>query len=142
MGVRAPLDEVSFDKAEIRALAHALGVPVWDKPAQACYSSRIPFGIPVTVEALRQVGRAERALRTLGFGQVRVRHHDTVARIELDTSELARLLDPELREQIIRAVRAAGYRYVALDLQGYRRGSLNEALVRPHDAPNTDTPGE
>jgi uncharacterized protein len=130
-GVRAPLDEAGLSKAEIRALAQALGVPVWDKPALACYSSRIPYGTPVTVEALRQIGRAERGLRALGFRQVRVRHHDMVARIELDAGDFARVLDSELRKQVVEVVHAAGYRFVTLDLQGYRTGSLNEALLRP-----------
>lgn len=129
-GVRAPLDETRLGKAEIRALARHLGVPVWDKPALACYSSRIPYGTPVTPDVLRQVGRAERALRALGFRQVRVRHHDKVARIELDPADFARLLDPELRARMVREVRAAGYPFVTLDLQGYRTGSLNEALPR------------
>ena len=129
-GVRAPLDEAGLGKAAIRSLARHLGLPVWDKPAEACYSSRIPFGTPVTAEALAQIGRAERALRRLGLRQVRVRHHDSVARIEIDPAEFPRLLEPELREQIVAAVREAGYRYVALDLQGYRTGSLNEALLR------------
>lgn len=129
-GVRAPLEEAELGKAEIRALALQLGVPVWDKPAMACYSSRIPYGTPVTVEALSRIGRAERALRKLGFAQVRVRHHDTVARIEIAQDDFARVLDVEVRETIVQAVRAAGYTYVALDLQGYRTGSLNEALLR------------
>jgi uncharacterized protein len=129
-GVRAPLDEADLGKDDVRALARYLGLSVWDKPAEACYSSRIPYGAPVTREALLRVGRAERALRTLGFRQARVRHHDDVARIEIDPTEFARLLDAETRETIIREVRAAGYTYVALDLQGYRSGSLNEALLR------------
>jgi uncharacterized protein len=129
-GVRAPLDEAGLGKAEIRALAQHLNVPVWEKPAEACYSSRIPYGTPVTVEALRQIGRAERALRALGFRQVRVRHHDTIARIELDPEDFPRLLDPALRARVIAAVRDAGYPIVTLDLQGYRTGSLNEALLR------------
>lgn len=129
-GVRAPLDEAGLGKAEIRALARHLDVPVWEKPAEACYSSRIPYGTPVTVEALRQIGRAERALRTLGFRRVRVRHHENIARIELDQDDLPRLLDPALREQVVTAVRDAGYSFVTLDLQGYRTGSLNEALLR------------
>ena len=129
-GVRAPLDEAEMGKAEIRAVARHLGLSVWDKPAMACYSSRIPYGTPVTVEALARIGRAERALRKLGFRQVRVRHHDSVARIEIDPAELAKLLDGELRERIVAEVRAAGYTYVTLDLQGYRTGSLNEALLR------------
>jgi pyridinium-3,5-biscarboxylic acid mononucleotide sulfurtransferase len=129
-GVRAPLDEAGLGKDDIRALARALGVPVWEKPAMACYSSRIPYGTPVTVEALAQIGRAERALRRLGLRQVRVRHHETLARIEVDPADFPRLLDDALREQLVAAVRAAGYRYVTLDLQGYRTGSLNEALLR------------
>jgi uncharacterized protein len=129
-GVRAPLDEAGLGKDDIRALARHLGLPVWDKPALACYSSRIPYGVPVTVEALAQIGRAERALRGLGLRQVRVRHHDSVARIEVPPAELPRLLDDALREQVVAAVRAAGYLYVTVDLQGYRTGSLNEALLR------------
>lgn len=129
-GVRAPLDEAGLGKAEIRALAHYLDVPVWEKPAEACYSSRIPYGTPVTVEALRQIGRAERALRALGFRRVRVRHHDTIARIELDPEDFPRLLEPALREHVIAAVHDAGYPIVTLDLQGYRTGSMNEALLR------------
>jgi uncharacterized protein len=133
-GVRAPLDEAELGKDDIRALARALGLSVWDKPAMACYSSRIPYGMTVTVEALARIGRAERGLRALGFRQVRVRHHDTVARIELEPAELHRLLDDDLRERVVAAVRAAGYAYVTLDLQGYRTGSLNEALLRRHRA--------
>ncbi len=128
--VRAPLDEAGMGKAEIRALAHYLDVPVWEKPAEACYSSRIPYGTPVTVEALRQIGRAERALRALGFRRVRVRHHETIARIELDPNDFPRLLDASLRAQVVSVVRDAGYPFVTLDLQGYRSGSLNEALLR------------
>jgi uncharacterized protein len=129
-GVRAPLDEAAFGKAEIRALARQLGLSVWDKPALACYSSRLPYGTPVTAAALTQIGRAERALRRLGFRQVRVRHHDTIARIEVERGELGKLLDDELRERVVAAVHAAGYTYVTLDLQGYRAGSLNETLLR------------
>ena len=129
-GVRSPLDEAGLGKTEIRALARHLDVPVWEKPAEACYSSRIPYGTPVTVEALRQIGRAERALRALGFPRVRVRHHESIARIELDPDDFPRLLDPALRARVIAAVRDAGYPYVTLDLQGYRTGSLNEALLR------------
>jgi pyridinium-3,5-biscarboxylic acid mononucleotide sulfurtransferase len=133
-GVRAPLDEAELGKAEIRVLARHLGLPVWDKPAMACYSSRIPYGTPVTAEALAQIGRAERALRRLGLRQVRVRHHEQVARIEIDPAEFPRLLDDELRERLVAEVRTAGYAYVTLDLQGYRTGSLNEALLRTHRA--------
>ncbi len=128
--VAAPLDEAGMGKDDIRALARYLGVPVWDKPALACYSSRIPYGTTVTVEELRKIGKAERALRKLGFRQVRVRSHDTIARIEVGGDEFARLLDAETREEIVTAVREAGYLYVTLDLAGYRTGSLNEALLR------------
>jgi len=129
-GVRAPLDEAGMGKAAVRELARHLGLAVWDKPAEACYSSRIPFGTPVTAEVLGKIGRAERALRRLGLRQVRVRHHEQVARIEVDPAEFARLLEPQLRERVLADVRAAGYLYVTLDLQGYRTGSLNEALRR------------
>ncbi len=129
-GVRAPLDEAGMGKDDIRALARHLGLPVWDKPAQACYSSRIPYGTPVTLEALAQVGRAERALRRLGLRQVRVRHHGRVARIEMDPEDFPQLLEAGVRTRVVEEVRAAGYLYVALDLVGYRTGSLNEALVR------------
>lgn len=137
-GVRAPLDEAGLEKADIRALARHLGVPVWDKPAMACYSSRIPYGTQVTVTALSQIGRAERALRHLGFRNVRVRHHGDVARIEVEPQEFARLLEDEARAQIVESVRSAGYTYVALDLAGYRTGSLNEALLRGKRSPATE----
>jgi pyridinium-3,5-biscarboxylic acid mononucleotide sulfurtransferase len=133
-GVRAPLDEAGLGKQEIRALAQHMGLSVWDKPALACYSSRIPYGTPVTVEALARICKAERALRALGFRQVRVRHHEQVARIELDPADFARLLEPELRARVVADVHAAGYLYVTLDLRGYRTGSLNEALLRQNRA--------
>ncbi|MGH2484785.1 MAG: ATP-dependent sacrificial sulfur transferase LarE [Ktedonobacterales bacterium] len=129
-GVVAPLDDAGLGKTEIRELARYLGLSVWDKPALACYSSRIPYGTPVTTEALTQIGKAERALRRLGFRQVRVRHHERVARIEVGQDELPLLLDGDLRERVVSDVRAAGYLYVTLDLQGYRTGSLNESLLR------------
>lgn len=132
-GVRSPLDEAGLGKSDIRALARALGLPVWDKPALACYSSRIPYGTPVSPDALRQIGRAERGLRSLGFRQVRVRHHGDIARLELDLADFARLLAPETRERVVDVVRAAGYVHVTLDLRGYRTGSLNEALVSQRD---------
>ncbi|HUY77420.1 MAG TPA: ATP-dependent sacrificial sulfur transferase LarE [Ktedonobacterales bacterium] len=128
--VRAPLDDAAMTKDDIRTLAKQLGLSVWDKPAMACYSSRIPYGSPVTVAALQQIGRAERAIRALGFRQARVRRHEQVARIEVAPAEFARLLNDDLRERVIAAVRAAGFTYVTLDLQGYRTGSLNEALLR------------
>ena len=128
--VAAPLDDAGMGKDDIRALAKYLGVPVWDKPAMACYSSRIPYGARVTVEELRKIGKAERALRGLGFRQLRVRSHDSIARIEVAGDEFTRLLEAETRDAVVAAVRGAGYLYVTLDLAGYRTGSLNEALLR------------
>lgn len=135
-GVRSPLVEAGLTKAEIRELSKARGLPTWDKPAMACLASRIPYGTPVTVEALRQVGAAEAALRALGFRQLRVRHHGDVARIELEPGDMPLLLDPGRRTEAVRRVREAGFRYVTLDLAGFRSGSMNEALALiPVDRP-------
>ncbi len=131
-GVRSPLDEVGLTKDEIRALSRFAGLPTWDEPASACLSSRIPYHHEVTDEKLRTIERAEEALRRLGFRVFRVRHHDQVARIELSRAEMARALDEETAAQIVRELKAIGYLYVSLDLQGYRTGSLNEGLfLRP-----------
>ena len=121
-GVRSPLLEAGLDKAAIRQLSRAVGLPTWEKPAMACLASRIPHGTPVTIERLGQVERAEAALRSLGFRSVRVRHHETIARIELPPDERARLLDPTVGASAVQAVKAAGYQYVVLDLEGYRPG--------------------
>lgn len=126
--VRSPFIEAQLGKAEIRALSKARGLPTWDKPAMACLSSRIPYGTPVTVEALTSIGRAEAALRALGVRQVRVRHHGEVARIETDDAGMAILLHEDVRRRAVEGVKGAGYAYVALDLLGYRSGSLNEVL--------------
>jgi len=128
LGVRSPLAEVELSKAEIRALSQALGLPTWDKPAYACLVSRIPYGTPITREALAAIEAAEDLLHDLGFAQVRVRHHDQVARIEVAPAEIDRLLDPALRETVATRLRALGYQYVTLDLDGYRMGSMNEVL--------------
>jgi len=120
--VRSPLLEAGLNKAGIRALSRALGLPTWEKPAMACLASRIPHGTPVTIERLGQVERAEAALRALGFRSVRVRHHEMIARIELPPDERARLLDPAVGGEAVRTVKAAGYQYVVLDLEGYRPG--------------------
>jgi len=127
-GVRSPLDEVNLTKTEIRELSRRAGLPTWDEPASACLSSRIPYHHEVTDEKLRTIERAEEALRGLGFRVVRVRHHDEVARLEIAREEMARALDPEIGAAMVRALKALGYRYVTLDLQGYRTGSLNEGL--------------
>lgn len=128
-GVRSPLLEAGLDKQEIRDWSRELGLPTWDQPAAPCLASRIPYGISVTPARLRQVEAAELALRGLGFRDFRVRHHDGVARLEVHPSEVHRV--PGLRAEVARAVRDAGFRRVLLDLQGYRRGSLNEALAAP-----------
>jgi uncharacterized protein len=127
--IRSPLDEVSLSKAEIRELSRRAGLPSWDEPASACLSSRIPYYTDVTDEKLRTIERAEAALRDLGFRVFRVRHHDEVARVEVARDEMARALDPDVRAAIVRELKIAGYRYVTLDLQGYRTGSLNEGLL-------------
>ena len=127
-GVWSPLDEVGLTKADIRELSRRAGLPTWDEPASACLSSRIPYFSEVTDEKLRTIERAEAALRDLGFRICRVRHHDTLARIELGRDEIARAIEPAVAEAIDRALRALGYQYVTIDLRGYRLGSLNEAL--------------
>lgn len=127
LGVRSPLQEAGLTKAEIRALSQHFGLRTWDKPAYACLSSRFPYGTPITVEKLRQVAAAERALRELGFRGFRVRHHEEIARLEVQPEDLPRVV--ELREQIVERLRAAGYRFVTLDLEGYRSGSLNATLA-------------
>ncbi len=124
----APLVTAGLSKAEIRGLARAQQLRIWDKPASACLSSRIEYGRPVTAEALLQVERAEEALHGLGFGQVRVRHHGDLARIEIGREELARALSLVMLDAMTVAVRAAGFLYITLDMQGYRSGSMNDVL--------------
>ncbi|MGA7884346.1 MAG: ATP-dependent sacrificial sulfur transferase LarE [Acidobacteriaceae bacterium] len=126
--VVAPLAEAGLTKADIRALAQVAGLRVWDKPASACLSSRIEYGRRVTPEALRQVEEAEEALRALGLRRFRVRHHGSVARIEIAPEEMAAVLTPEAFASIAAAVRGAGFPYVAVDCDGYRSGSMNELL--------------
>jgi len=128
-GVVSPLDDVGLTKAEIRELAKRAGLATWDEPASACLSSRIPYHSEVTPEKLRAIEAAERVLRRLGFRVFRVRHHDTIARLELGRDEIARALEPSVAETIDRELRALGYAHVAVDLRGYRLGSLNEALT-------------
>ena len=127
-GVRSPLDEANLTKQEIRELSRRAGLPTWDVPASACLSSRIPYGDEVTEPKLRQIEQAESVLRALGFRIFRVRHHDTVARLEIARDEMARALEPELRARIVREIKAVGYAFVTIDLEGYRLGSLNHAL--------------
>ena len=127
-GARSPLVEAGLSKEEIRALSRDRGLPTADKPAQACLSSRIPYGTPVTVETLTRIAEGEDFLHGLGIKQVRVRHHDSVARIEVEPSDFARLMLDDVRQAITEHFRSIGYSYVTLDLDGFRSGSLNEVL--------------
>jgi uncharacterized protein len=124
-GVKSPLLELGFTKADIRSLSHEMGLPTWDKPAMACLASRIPHGTPVTVEALDQVGAAEAVLRAMGVRQVRVRHHGEVARIETDEAGMALLFAPGNRSRTVGKLRNLGFTHVALDLAGYRQGGAS-----------------
>lgn len=128
-GVKSPLLDVGLDKAAVRAVAQLIGLPIWDKPAAACLSSRIPYGSRVTPERLSQIGGFEAELHALGFRQVRVRWHETVARIEIALEELPRLMEPGLREAALAAGKRHGFSYITLDLAGYRQGSHNEVLA-------------
>jgi len=124
-GVRSPLREAGMTKDEIRVLSKQLGLPTWDKPAAACLASRIPYGTPITAESLSMVERAEDVLKQLGFRQVRVRHHAEIARLELGEEELANALEGAIRRTLVGHLQEIGYRFVTLDLQGYRQGSFN-----------------
>ena len=126
-GVRSPLKEAKLTKADIRALSKRLGLPTWDKPSLACLASRFPYGIRITSENLTAVDEAETFLRKLGFHQLRVRHHDDIARIEVPQEDMETLL--QNREQIVERLKELGYKYVTIDLQGYRTGSMNEVLA-------------
>lgn len=126
-GVRSPLLELGFTKDDIRGLSREMGLPTWDKPAMACLASRIPHGTPVTAAALDQVGAAEALLRGLGLRQVRVRHHGEVARIETDEAGMMLAFAPENRDRVVTRLRSLGFKHVALDLDGYRQGSMNAA---------------
>jgi uncharacterized protein len=128
-GVLSPFLDVSLSKREIRALSRAAGLPTADLPASACLSSRLPYGTEVTSERLRQVELGEERLRGMGFRQVRLRHHGELARVEVDPSELAFALDPAMAQAIVAALKPLGFRFVSLDLEGYRMGSLNEVLA-------------
>ena len=124
-GVRHPLVEVGMTKPEVREAARELGVPSWDRPASACLSSRIAFGVTISVEMLSKVGRAEQLLKELGFRQCRVRVHDDLVRVEVEPDELDRLASAAVRERVVAGLRDLGYRYVTLDLEGFRSGSMN-----------------
>jgi uncharacterized protein len=127
-GAKMPMVDVGLTKAEIRALSRELELPTWDKPQLACLSSRFPYGTKITPERLRRVDAFEDGLRELGFRQLRVRFHDTIARLEIDTDDLPRVVAPGVRERIVALGKQLGFSYVALDLAGFRSGSLNEVL--------------
>ena len=127
LGVRSPLREAGFTKNDIREASRRLGLPTWDKPSLACLASRIPYGTRIEPDVLRRLDEAERFLKGLGFRQVRVRHHGTIARIEVEAEDIPRLTSPETREAVVRKFEALGYVYTALDMRGYRTGSMNEA---------------
>jgi uncharacterized protein len=126
--VLSPFLDAELSKAEIRALSRVAGLPTAELPASACLSSRLPYGTEVTPERLSQVEQGEQALRELGFRQVRLRHHGELARVEIDPTELPRALEPEMAARVVAAIKPLGFRYVSLDLEGYRSGSLNEVL--------------
>ncbi|MDJ0784212.1 MAG: ATP-dependent sacrificial sulfur transferase LarE [Desulfosarcinaceae bacterium] len=137
LGVRSPLREAGLRKADIRGLARLLGLPNWNQPAQACLASRIPYGEVITAEKLRQVDAGERHLRRLQISwQARVRHEGDTARIEIDPAAMERLLDVDLRQRIVSHFKAIGFKFVALDLEGYRTGSLNRSLAVPDGPPS------
>ena len=127
-GIRSPLLEAGLTKAEIRQLSHAKGLPTWDRPASPCLASRIPYGIPVTTETLNKIAEGEKYLHSLGLRQLRLRHHGDIARIELDPEDMVKIIKADIRQGIVDHLKGLGYKYVALDLTGYRIGSLNEVL--------------
>ena len=127
-GIRSPLLEAGLTKTEIRQLSHAKGLPTWDRPASPCLASRIPYGIPVTAETLNKIAQGEKYLHSLGLRQLRLRHHGDIARIELDQEDMEKIIKADIRQGIVEHLKTLGYKYVALDLTGYRIGSLNEVL--------------
>lgn len=134
LGARFPLVDAGLTKADVRAWSRQLGLRTWDRPAGACLASRLPYGTPVTAPRLRAVAAAESAMRALGFREFRVRHHDSVARVEVDDAELEEAL--RRRDEVVAAVKGAGYAFVALDLEGFRSGSMNR-LLRRGDSPRS-----
>jgi len=135
LGIRSPLKEAGLTKNDIRRLSKAFGLPTWNKPSLACLASRFPYDMEIDIQSLKQVGAAENFLRKMGFGQLRVRHHGDIARIEISPQEFNRIMKPETRQKMITRLKKLGYLYVTLDMAGYRTGSMNEGLrhkvVRP-----------
>jgi uncharacterized protein len=143
MGVRSPLDEADLTKAEIRFLSAKRALPTASEPASACLASRVPYESPITIQKLDQVEKGEEAMRRLGFRHMRLRHHDVLARLEFAPDELPRALEPSMRSALVSEMKKLGYRFVTVDLEGYRTGSLNEVLEWPSRsgsrAPGTST---
>jgi uncharacterized protein len=135
-GALSPLRDADLGKAEIRELAHRAGLANWNKPAESCLAARLPYGARITLEGLNRVRASEAAIHALGFDIVRVRDYQTMARVEVPPEEISRLASPEISSKVVAALRAAGYKYVAADLQGYRRGSLNETIVPTKETDN------
>ncbi len=127
--VRHPLVEAEMTKADVRELSRSMGLPTWDRPASPCLSSRFPYGTEITPEGLEKVAAGEKLLHSMGFAVARVRYHGEVARLELEQSRIARIFEPEIRETIDREFKKIGFRFVAIDLKGFRSGSLNEGLI-------------
>ena len=137
-GVRSPLIEAGMSKNDVRELSRRAGLPTWDKPASPCLSSRIAYGLPVTIERLSTIDRGETIMREMGFREFRVRHHDELVRLEIAPAEMIRALSPDMIHEFARRFRDLGFRYVTLDLHGYRTGAMNEVLndklVEPADS--------
>jgi len=127
-GVRSPLVEVGMTKSDVRTMSRRAGLPTWDKPASPCLSSRIAYGLPVTIERLSTIDRGEEIMRDLGFREFRVRHHDELVRLEIAPAEMTKALDPDMAQEFAKRFRELGFKYVTLDLHGYRTGAMNEVL--------------
>jgi uncharacterized protein len=138
LGARSPLCEAGLTKNDIRALSRQLGLATWDKPSLACLASRFPYGDEITLKGLSMVAEAEKYLQGLGFKQLRIRHHNDIARIEVALEEMGRFYHPELCNEVVNKLKAIGYTYITLDLQGYRSGSMNEVLEESRLCPNSD----
>ena len=136
--VRHPLVEAEMTKSDVRELSRAMGLPTWDRPASPCLSSRFPYGTEITPEGLRRVSEGEKLLHSMGFAIARVRYHGEVARLELEQSEIARVFEPAIRETLDREFKKIGFRFVAIDLKGFRSGSLNEGLIANVSGPAGD----
>jgi pyridinium-3,5-biscarboxylic acid mononucleotide sulfurtransferase len=130
-GIRSPLLEAGFNKEEVRALSQKMGLPTWNKPSSPCLASRIPYGIPVSLAALARIAEGERYLRQLGLTQLRLRHHGDIARIEIRENEMPVIMNTQVRLDLVARLKGLGYKYITLDLEGYRSGSLNEVLELP-----------